>query len=309
MKLAICFSGRVGEAIAVEVTRWLPQVVRGLDVFFAPRDIAKGEKWRPELERALERADASLLCVTREGATRPWIAWEASRSRKVYALLFGVEDRARAEFDGGPLGADQATRFEREDVERLLHQLCAGRPELALDERRLTRSWAALQRAVRRIQKGRESDFLTDLRGGWWEYVRSATGTTALSFIQIESEPESGGVHLLGTGYDRDGSIAATWESTMAVADPSSTRVVYAWSGQQGPERHNGIGEVCFFKRGDGIGDGNGHFHDTNDRNFFDTKESRFVRASAGEARTMLGRDEGARARLVRKRLRAQRRR
>jgi hypothetical protein len=304
MKLAICYSGRIGEALAVEVTRWLPQIVTGLDLFFAPRDIAKGEKWRPELERALERADASLLCLTSEGAARPWINWEASRSRKVYALLFGVEEKAREEFDGGPLGADQATLFEREDFGRLLRTMCSGRSELALNERRLTRSWPSLQRAVRRILKGRRPEFLDDLGGGWWEFVGSSTGATVVSFVQITVGPGAAGLHLLGKGYDEKGKVSATWESTTAVADPLSTRVVYAWTGQQAAERHNGVGEFCFFRKSDGrIGDGNGHFHDTNEVSYFGTKESQFVRASAPEVRTMLGSDGPAKARLVRKKL------
>ena len=137
--LFICWSAdrsqRLAELISDYLPRFIPSMARtGVRVFMS-RDIAKGIRWFDAVEAELDRADAGLVCITREALRSGWIHFEAGalaravrkneqpRRGTLYTYLLGVQ----LEELTGPLAAFQSTRFEKEDTRRLCASIAASR--------------------------------------------------------------------------------------------------------------------------------------------------------------------------------------
>lgn len=125
MKVLICWAGSRSHQIAVALREWLPSVLQHVDPWVSSEDIEKGAVGLPELLRQLEAADFGIICLVPENLVEPWIHFEAGalfksiEGSRISPLLFGVE------FDdvSAPLALFQATRFEKEEVRKLIHSI------------------------------------------------------------------------------------------------------------------------------------------------------------------------------------------
>jgi hypothetical protein len=140
MKAFISWSGELSHKVAQELRRWIPTVVQAVDAWCSSEDIPKGAHWPSELARELNHAAFGILCITRGNMTEPWINFEAGALSKALAgrhvapFTFGLEPGELS----GPLSQFQATRYEKEDMRRLIHSMNAACPspvsEIQLDQ-------------------------------------------------------------------------------------------------------------------------------------------------------------------------------
>jgi TIR domain len=149
MKVFISWSGPRSHQIALAFREWLPKVLPQVRPWVSSEDIDKGARWNPALTSELDSTWFGILCLVPENARSDWVIFEAGaiarsmeRSR-VAPFLMGVEVRDIPE----PLAQFQCTRFEKEDVRKLVHSINRASSEpiepRTLDET-FDRSWPAL---------------------------------------------------------------------------------------------------------------------------------------------------------------------
>src|SRR5260370_39673400 len=144
----ICWSGERSQRLGQALRTYLPKFIPGLletseqTNLFISADITKGSRWFDEVERELDRADAGLVCITREALQSGWIHFEPGalaravrkneaqsevRGGALYTYLLGVQpDELK-----GPLAEFQSTRFDREDTKRFCAAIVSSMRENA----------------------------------------------------------------------------------------------------------------------------------------------------------------------------------
>ncbi len=311
MKVFIAYGGVVGKQLAEQIRRWLPTVLPSAKPYFAPWDTAKGSRWRDVIDAQLQESAAAILCLTGDTLRRPWILFEAgavSQRSRLYPLLFEVSPDAICD---GPLEQYHATEFAHDDLLRLLGDLealpgVAKRSEAVLHHA-FDRTWPKLRREVEAILARQTKDLAQQVLGGWWERITSAEQATALSFLQIESEPGGNKIRLVGTSYGRDGAPTATWESRIALVDKDRATMVYLWEGDKLTDargKRRGIGQITFIRSQTGRVDiGQGSFDDTDMRSSYLLKTFRLARATTAEAAVMTGASDARKAGQVKRKL------
>jgi TIR domain len=149
MKVFISWSGSRSHRIALAFREWFPKVLPQAKPWVSSEDIDKGARWNLALTSELDSTWFGILCLVPENARSDWVIFEAGaiarsmeRSR-VAPFLMGVEVRDIPE----PLAQFQCTRFEKEDVRKLVHSINRASSEpiepRILDET-FDRSWPAL---------------------------------------------------------------------------------------------------------------------------------------------------------------------
>jgi hypothetical protein len=177
----LCWSGNRSQRLADALRTYLPTFIPGLvgnagdTSLFMSADIAKGSRWFDEVERELDKADAGLVCVTREALQSGWIHFEAgalaravrkndqARRGTLYTYLLGVQpDELR-----GPLAEFQSTRFEREDTKKLCAAIVSSMtqdgPAREIWERAFDENWTHFQEAVKAIGPLPADELIPDL--------------------------------------------------------------------------------------------------------------------------------------------------
>lgn len=146
MKVFISWSGETSQKIAKELFDWLPMVLQSVQPYMSSESIDKGTRWASSIASELEGTSVGIIVLTPENRAAPWINFEAGALAKVVGeaklapLIFGLKPSDV----GSPLSQFQVTKFERDDVLRLLKSInsCAeGEP---LPEARLERMHGAL---------------------------------------------------------------------------------------------------------------------------------------------------------------------
>jgi hypothetical protein len=310
MKVFLAYGGPTGKQLAEQLRQWLPKVLPGIKLHFAPWDIAKGSRWRDVLGTELQRSAVTLLCLTRESLRRPWILYEAgsvSQHGDVFPLLFGV---AADLLSDGPLEQYQATEFGHDEMWRLVQALRErpSMPRVSVPRLKhaFERAWPRLQQKVKGILSQQAQDMVDQALGAWWEKITSDE-PTSISFLQIE--PEKGGktLRLLGTAYGPDGRPTAAWTSEIVLVDPDRAMLAYLWQGERLTEstgKRRGIGEIFFLKSPGGkLEAGQGSFDDTDMQSYHATKKFRLIRARRREESLMTGTADRLKTALVKRKL------
>lgn len=98
-KVFISYSKRDLE-IAKVIAIFINNIFRGdVEVFFAPKDIKVGQKWKETILNALKEYDAIISLISEETHEKPWIIAEFSafwlQSKDVYLLKYGNVDPNR----------------------------------------------------------------------------------------------------------------------------------------------------------------------------------------------------------------------
>jgi hypothetical protein len=165
MLLFISWSGNKSRAVAIELQQWLQEIIQAIEPWMST-DIDKGSKWIDELNERLEGSRVGILCLTQLALKSGWIHYEAGALAKtkdalVCSLLLDVEPNEVTY----PLAQFQQTRFEKEDLRRLVQSINkailgdGGRslPEPVLD-RLFDRNWDRLNTAVNAAMRIEEHD-------------------------------------------------------------------------------------------------------------------------------------------------------
>ena len=175
----ICWSGDRSQLLARELRTFLSQAIPDIaktgTTLFMSDDIAKGTRWFDAVEKELDRADAGLVCITREALQSGWIHFEAgalaravrkneqARADTLYTYLLGVQTDELQ----GPLAAFQSTRFDPEDTKRLVASIAALiAPDTAAreaSEQAFEAHWPAFAAAVKDIGPLPAAQLIPDL--------------------------------------------------------------------------------------------------------------------------------------------------
>jgi len=123
MKIFISWSGNKSKLVAEYLKKWIEQIIQSAEPWLSI-DIDKGKKWNQEICQNLESSKVGILCVTRDNINSPWMLFEAgaiSKSSDSYVCTFLIDltptDLAE------PLSIFQATKFNKEDVFKLLNTI------------------------------------------------------------------------------------------------------------------------------------------------------------------------------------------
>ncbi len=161
MKVLICWAGARSHQIAVALREWLPSVLQHVDPWVSSEDINKGEVWLAALLKQLETSEFGIICLVPENVEEPWIHFEAGAlfrsidTSRISPLLVRVDLGDIS----GPLANFQATRFDREEMRKLMHSInkSSSKPIPAdrLD-RTFNSCWPDLERNVSTIIASQE---------------------------------------------------------------------------------------------------------------------------------------------------------
>lgn len=156
MKVFISWSGETSQKSAQALKDWLEQCIQTLEVFFSSEDIEKGTNWNAKLTSELNETNYGIVCLTSENVTAPWIHFEAGAlskmlPSKVMVLAVNISFSEIV----GPLKSFQATKFEKDDIFKLLQSINNSQ-EKPLAETKLTNSfeafWPQLQKSIETIK-------------------------------------------------------------------------------------------------------------------------------------------------------------
>jgi hypothetical protein len=125
MEVFLGWSGQRSRRVAEELHDWLPQVTNA-EMWISTHEIAAGAVWPEELDRALERASAAVICVTRENLASPWIFFEAGKlatgfRKRIICYLLHLPKLP----DGSPLSLHQSVTADERGTKELVRSLNA----------------------------------------------------------------------------------------------------------------------------------------------------------------------------------------
>lgn len=170
MKVFISWSGSQSKSLAEVFKKWLPSAINAIEPYFSQDDISKGTRWDTEIAKELEASKVGLILLNRNNLEAPWIMFEAGAlsknidKSKVCPVLFGIEPSDVI----GPLARFQATRFEENEIKRLLAMINHELGEDALSDDILETIfevwWPKLEEKIREMLKKDEKDSDSTLR-------------------------------------------------------------------------------------------------------------------------------------------------
>lgn len=178
-KIFISWSGELSKALAEVVRDWIPKVLQSVKPYFTPDDIEKGARWAKEISGELATSQLGIICLTQENQHNPWILFEAGalsknlEESKVCPILFNFDTTELK----GPLASFQATRFNKEEIKKLLESINNSCNDSKLEQKYLDETfemwWPKLDGKIREVlvpakgatkpQKRTERDILEEI--------------------------------------------------------------------------------------------------------------------------------------------------
>lgn len=156
-RIFISWSGELSKALGEAVKDWIPKVLQSVKPYFTPDDIEKGMRWTKEISGELGASHLGIICLTKENQHSPWILFEAGalskniEKSKVCPILFNFDT---AELKG-PLASFQATKFNKEDIKKLLESINNSCDESKLEQKSLDETfelwWPKLEEKIKEI--------------------------------------------------------------------------------------------------------------------------------------------------------------
>ncbi|HJX91558.1 MAG TPA: toll/interleukin-1 receptor domain-containing protein [Pyrinomonadaceae bacterium] len=122
MKVFLSWSGEMSQKVATALRDWLPLVIQSVKPFISNEDIDKGVRWSDMLAKELNDTSFGIICITPYNVNSSWMNFEAGAISKaidraqISPFLFRIEPANLK----GPLSQFQATRYDKEDILRLL---------------------------------------------------------------------------------------------------------------------------------------------------------------------------------------------
>jgi len=165
MRVFISWSGQKAQKIAVFLKDWLKVVAYDVEVFFSDEDIESGIPWFGKILNELNSCQFAIICLTDENLQKPWLFFEAGaianhmEKANVCPFLFDI---SVADLKG-PLSNYQVTRFDKDDIKKLLKTLY-GRSRSDVDanvvERIFENFWPELEKNLLLVRNsgGKKTD-------------------------------------------------------------------------------------------------------------------------------------------------------
>lgn len=156
-KIFISWSGEISKALAEAVRDWIPKVLQTVKPYFTPDDIEKGSRWAKEISNELATSQFGIICLTQDNQHSPWILFEAGalsknlEESKVCPILFNFDATELK----GPLASFQATKFNKDDIKKLLESINNSCSETKLEQKSLDETfemwWPQLEKSIETI--------------------------------------------------------------------------------------------------------------------------------------------------------------
>ena len=165
MKVFLSWSGHKSHQVAIALRDWIPSVIQSITPYVSSEDIDKGTRWSTDIAKELADSSFGILCVTKDNLDEPWLMFEAGALSKmmdksyVCPFLFDIK---MAEIKEGPILQFQTTKYEKEDIKKLLITLnkCCG--ETCLKDDQLSKTfevwWPTLKSALDAIADEKQDD-------------------------------------------------------------------------------------------------------------------------------------------------------
>ncbi|TBX64778.1 TIR domain-containing protein [Flavobacterium silvisoli] len=157
MEIFLSWSGEQSKKIAETLKSWLPSVIQSLKPFYSSNDISKGKRWDSELSKSLNKCEFGIIILTEENRTAPWIMFEAGALAKnietgrVCTFLFDIKDTDVV----GPLSSFQNTKYDKQDVLKLLEDINNYLGDIKIEKEVLVRvfekMWPDLDTELKKI--------------------------------------------------------------------------------------------------------------------------------------------------------------
>lgn len=166
MKVFISWSGETSHLVAKVLRDWIPSMIQAVKPYVSSEDIDKGSRWSSDIAAELDTSSYGIICLTKSNISAPWINFEAGALGKsvdksnVSPFLF----RINPSDINGPLIQYQSTRYDKNDILKLMQSinLCCGEQALEVDR-------------------------LKQIFEVWWPKLEES-----LNGIPLEAVPESG---------------------------------------------------------------------------------------------------------------------
>lgn len=123
MKVFLSWSGERSRKVAVLLNDWISQVIQAVEPWIST-DIEKGARWSEEISSSLEQTKVGIICLTKDNLKSEWILFEAgalSKTKDAIVCTFLLDVNATDVTP--PLSIFQNTKFEKEDLRKLLHSI------------------------------------------------------------------------------------------------------------------------------------------------------------------------------------------
>ena len=139
-RIILIWSGKTSHKIALFQYGWWPRVVPGVVPWISTEDIAKGDRWFPELMSQLGKSTTCVISITPENHKAPWVYYEAGviaakqENGKICTVLFGV---TTSNIKDTPMDQFQATEAVNDDMWRLVKSINRRLAEGAHEEQPL----------------------------------------------------------------------------------------------------------------------------------------------------------------------------
>jgi hypothetical protein len=134
VRVFISWSGDTSLRVAEALRDWLPRVIQAARPWLSFADIEKGARWGTDIARELQETKVSILCLTPDNLSAPWLLFEAGALSKtlertyVCPYLMGVNVTDLQ----GPLVQFQAAVANEQDTLRLVQTINGAQGEGAL---------------------------------------------------------------------------------------------------------------------------------------------------------------------------------
>ncbi len=135
MKLFVSWHGELSKEIGSKFKAWFPKVLQCVKPYFSPDDIDKGMRWDNEIAKELEKSDFGIILLTKENFESSWIMFEAGaiskkfQKSRICPILFELEPEDLK----GPLAQFQASKYNQEEIEKLVKSLNSVCEEIVVD--------------------------------------------------------------------------------------------------------------------------------------------------------------------------------
>jgi FimV-like protein len=202
VEIFLSWSGNRSKAVAEALRKWLPKVIQAVDPWIS-LDIAKGKRWNNEISARLGKSRVGILCLTSENLEAPWLLFEAGAISKMensraFTFLLDVKFGDVKP----PLGDFQHTRFDKEDIHKLVRSINdilpdAGAKLVPIDilDDAFNRTWPDFESELKDIPVARpterkdvrtDSDKIDEVLDG----IRAITRKIGQNNPGITSEPD-----------------------------------------------------------------------------------------------------------------------
>jgi hypothetical protein len=242
LRVFLSWSGNRSRAVAEALRDWMPFVLNAVDPWMSAEDIEAGAKWQGVVSGRLQDSNFSIICLSPENLSAPWILFEAGSLSKheesrvcTYLFDLGYEDVKP------PLSQFQHTRANQEGTRKLVVDINRHLGDAALPPDRLgvafEKWWPDLQAKLAgvppsEIKLPKQSD--PDKLSGIVTEILNTVREHSRLLQQMAARAEAGDVAQASAPKQSDVTTGSWWFGRFRALLESRGHVVALWRSATG---------------------------------------------------------------------------